>query len=72
MSFLPTLEFSSEKIHNLSNGTQRYPHTSVEATGKSEIIVVGGNSFSNPNKDADSVIIDTVSSFPLITVGFIM
>ena len=52
---------SSQKVHTLSKGINKIPHTSLEPLSQTEIIVTGGDSYSFPKQKADSVIIETVS-----------
>ena len=52
---------STQKVHTLSNGINYRPHTYLEPLSETEIIVTGGDSLNYPNRNADSVIIDTVS-----------
>ena len=65
--------FRSEQVHQLSKGVFHIPHTSgtlestleshshtLEPLSQNEIIVIGGDSWSSPNTNADSVIMDNV------------
>ena len=46
----------------MSKGIHRFPKTSLEPLNETEVIVVGGDSWNNCGVNADSVIIETVSS----------
>ena len=53
---------SSEKIHTLRIGVRQMPHTSLEPLSSKETIVIGGDSWIQPDQDADSLIVNTVST----------
>ena len=56
------MNLSSEKIHTLRKGVHLIPHTSLEPLNSKETIVIGGDSWTYPDQDADSLIINTVST----------
>ena len=61
MRYFFTKSFRFEEIHSLQNFIDNVPHTSVEPLSDSEVIVIGGDSYDNPDYEANTAVINTVS-----------